>query len=330
MTDTLKVKFFTLTDTQASEHIYMGALRDVLIQQEGIVPVEDWHNADVIHLFEVNFWTRDTARAFRLPTLLRMLFSDTPVVVSTDDLYFINEPSFTAHPRLYPLNHVSQRWLLHQTDAIIAISESVKNALVKEIPRNKIHVVYHGVDPRYYTDMFREKNPFVFHASLASRRKNPRTVLQVAERLDVRFVIAGSGWPEIVPESLRRRNVETTGYVSEDDLIDLYHRASIFYFPTLHEGFGLPILEAMAAKNAVVTSDVYAVPEVTGDAAILCDPHDSNAHISTIQHLLADDTERRHLAEAARQRATQFSWDNAAAETMSVYQSVLLDSNSAI
>ena len=324
MTETLAVKFFTLTDARASEHIYMGALRRALTER-GIRPVENWREADVVHLFEVNVWTRDAVRAFRVPTLGRMLRSATPVVVSTDDLYFIDEPGFTAHPRLYPLNHVSQRWLFRRTDAVIAISESVKRALSRELSPAKIHVVRHGVDPRYFADGI-EEEPFVFHASLASKRKNPRAVLDVAERLDARFVIAGSGWSDLVPDRLRERNVEVTGYVPEHELVDFYHRAAIFYFPTLHEGFGLPVLEAMAAHNAVVTSDVYAVPEVAGDAAVLCDPHDTDAHAAAIGELLENPEKRRRLADGARTRAERFSWEVAAERTEAVYRSVLDES----
>ena len=102
--------------------------------------------------------------------------------------------------------------------------------------------------------------------------------------------------------------------------IYLYKRAAVFYFPTLHEGFGLPVLEAMAAGCAVVTSDVYSVPEVAGDAAVLCDPHDTDAHVEAIERLLGDETERETLSARAGERAAQFSWETAAEETETVYR----------
>jgi len=136
---------------------------------------------------------------------------------------------------------------------------------------------------------------------------------------DQRLVIAGSGWADEIPNDLD--NVEAPGYVPEDELVDLYHRASVFYFPTLHEGFGLPVLEAMA----VVTSDVYSVPEVTGDAALLFDPDDTAAHAEAIRDLLSDGERRHTLAERAVARADEFSWKQAAAETKAVYRTVTED-----
>jgi glycosyltransferase involved in cell wall biosynthesis len=317
MTDSLRVKFFTLTPGGGSEHIYLDALRDALTDQ-GVEPVEDWREADVVHLFEVNALTGDTLRAFEFPTLLRILRSDTPLVISTDDLYFSGDPDLTVHPRLYPLNHRLQRALFERADAIIAISRSVEQRLATHVTNTAIHVVHHGVDDAYrdaYTD---PAEPFVLHVSLAAPRKNPEAVAEVARRLDGRMVVAGGGWDERLPD-----DAETPGFVPEGDLIDLYHRAPVFYFPTRHEGFGLPVLEAMAASTAVVSSDVYSVPEVAGDAAVLEDPEDVDAHVAALERLLDNESERRRLAERAHDRAGGFTWAEAARGTRTVYRRAL-------
>jgi glycosyltransferase involved in cell wall biosynthesis len=322
MSDPLSVRFFTLTDTHASEHVYMASLQEALTDC-GIIPVDDWREADVVHLFEVNFYSRAALSEFEFPKLLRILYSDTPVVVSTDDLFFLDRPELTARPRLYPLNHLTQRWLFDNCDRTVAISESVKWALAEEFPESKIDVVRHGVDSRYRTDNPPDNEPFVLHVSLAAKRKNPEAIVEVANRLDQRFVIAGSGWDEYVPDTPETANVELAGYVPEDELVDLYQRAAVFYFPTLHEGFGLPVLEAMAAGCAVVTSNVYSVPEIAGDAAVLCDPHDVDSHVDAIERLLEDADERQTLAAKARDRASQFTWQQAAEETEAVYRALL-------
>lgn len=181
-------------------------------------------------------------------------------------------------------------WIFDNCDRIVAISESVKSALTNEFPESKIDVVRHGVDARYRTEgpPASDEDPFVLHVSLAAKRKNPAAIVKVANRLDHRFVIAGSGWDEHVPDRPETKNVEIMGYVPEDELVDLYKRAAVFYFPTLHDGFSLPVLEAMAAGCAVVTSDVYSVPEVADDAAVLCDPHDTDAHVEAIERLLEE------------------------------------------
>jgi len=316
----LRVHFFTLTPGGGSEHIYLAALRDALEDQH-VVPVDDWRDADVVHLFEVNALTGDTLRAFEFPTLYRIIRSDTPLVVSTDDLYFSDDPQLTVHPRLYPLNHRLQRLLFERSDAVIAISESVRGRLAEHVTNTPIHVVHHGVDDAYRDEYTEPDDPFVLHVSLAAPRKNPEAVVEVAQRLDHRMVVAGSGWDDLIPEDAE--NVVLPGFVPEGDLIDRYHRAPVFYFPTRHEGFGLPVLEAMAASTAVVTSNVYSVPEIAGDAAVLHDPHDIDAHVESIERLLENESERQTLARNAHDRAQEFTWQQSAANTIDVYRDVL-------
>lgn len=322
MSNTLRVHFFTLTEGGGSEHMYLASLRDAL-ENRRVVAVDDWHKADVIHSFEVNFFTSSTLRSFEFPTLLKMLASDVPVVISTDDLYFVDEPELTVHPELYRPNHYAQRLLFRAADHVIAISKSVEQALTQTIDPNKVSVVRHGVEDAYRVNDLSEREPFVFHVSLASPRKNPETIVETARRLDVPFKIAGSGWREHIPDTPAFENVETLGYVPKKELIDLYKRAAVFYFPTLHEGFGLPIIEAMAAGCAVVTSDVYSVPEVAGDAAVLCEPNDVVRHTTEITDLLDDDGRRNALSERATARASEFTWEKAARETEVVYRSLL-------
>lgn len=319
--DPFRVHFFTLTDTRASEHVYMGELKDALTERD-VEAVEDWREADVVHLFEVNFYTRAAISQFQYPKLLRVLNADVPVVVSTDDLFFIDEPEITAKPGLYHLNQITQRWLFGQADAIIAISESVQSALEDHVGRAKLSVVHHGVTEEYYTDREPENPPFVFHVSIASERKNPEAIVETAQRLDAPFVVAGGGWEEHFEDADDVDNVDVRGYVPESELIELYKDAAVFYFPTLHEGFGLPLLEAMAANTAVVTSDAYAVPEVVGDAAITRDAEAVDAHVASIRGLLESDRRRQDLATQARDRARAFTWDRAAEETTRVYSDV--------
>lgn len=323
MAEPLRVYPLTLTHRgRASEHVYAGELGERL-RCRGVRLVDDPGTADVVHLFEVNAFTRESLRAFRYPAVLRLLYGPTPVVVSTDDLYFTGRPALTERPTLYPLNHRVQRWLFERVDAVVAISESVRENIGAHVS-TQIDVVHHGVDERYRVGPGGpDPDPFVLHVSLASRRKNPEAIREVARRTDEPFVVAGSGWAEYIPETPAYDNVELRGYVPEAELVDLYERAAVFYFPTRHEGFGLPILEAMAAGCAVVTTDVYAVPEVVGDAGILCDPDDVDDHLHGIQSLLEEGDRRRRVAGAARERAKQFTWERAAAETEAVYRSVV-------
>ena len=323
MSEPFRVHLFTLTPrSEASEHVYAGNLRTALMDRD-VEFVNDWRAADVVHCFEVNFYTGNVLTAFNYPTLVRILYSETPVVVSTDDLYFTGDPTLTIHPHLYSLNQYTQCLLFAHVEGIVAISDSVRENLLPHVDPSILHVVRHGVDDRYRVKSVETREQFVLHVSLVSPRKNPKAVVETARRLDVPVKIAGSGWDEHVPDTPAFDNVETLGYVPENELIDLYRRAAVFYFPSLHEGFGLPILEAMAAGCAVVTSDVYAIPEVTGEAAVLCNPHDVDAHVENITELSDGEDQRQALASRAIRRAAEFTWEKTATETEHVYREIL-------
>jgi alpha-1,3-rhamnosyl/mannosyltransferase len=137
-------------------------------------------------------------------------------------------------------------------------------------------------------------------------------------------VLAGArGWQEDETFAAVRRHadrVRTLGYVEDADLQALYRCASVFAFPSLGEGFGLPVLEAMAAGTAVLTSDRSSLPEVGGDAARYVDPLDVEAIRAGLAALLRDPAERARLAARGRARAEEFSWARTARETLAVLE----------
>ena len=116
--------------------------------------------------------------------------------------------------------------------------------------------------------------------------------------------------------------MRSIGFVDEDDLPDLYRGASIFAFPTLYEGFGLPILEAMACGTPVVTSNVASMPEVAGEAALLVDPHSPEQIALALGRLSADAELRGRLRQDGLRRAGEFRWETTARRTMDVYREV--------
>jgi glycosyltransferase involved in cell wall biosynthesis len=141
---------------------------------------------------------------------------------------------------------------------------------------------------------------------------------------DWRLVLAGSsgfGGAQIlerIEASSARDRIEVTGYLSEADLERLYARASIFAFPSLDEGFGMPVLEAMARNVPVITSNRSALPEVAGDAALLIDPLDTQALAAAMQRLI-EPHERDVLTQKGLLRAAEFTWKSAVEKTWAVY-----------
>ncbi|HVY53623.1 MAG TPA: glycosyltransferase family 1 protein, partial [Gammaproteobacteria bacterium] len=118
-------------------------------------------------------------------------------------------------------------------------------------------------------------------------------------------------------------NVHWLNYISTPELRCLYQSASIFLLPSLHEGFGLPILEAFASSTPVITSNIFAMPEVAGDAAWLVDPYDIESIREGMLSLLSDSTKRDRFIALGSERVKQFTWDNCRKNTLAVYKKVL-------
>jgi glycosyltransferase involved in cell wall biosynthesis len=215
-----------------------------------------------------------------------------------------------------------------RADVIITVSEFTKSqvtALLGVDPR-KVHVVHHGVRELALRTVPREK--IILSVGAIQKRKNTARLVEAFESVDQSWslVLAGSagfGFPEIrgrIESSRARERIQVTGYLSPAGLAALYSRASVFAFPSLDEGFGMPVLEAMAAGIPVITSNRSALPEVAGDAAVLVDPHDTAAMASGLGRLTRDEDWRAELVARGSARAKLFTWERAVRETWQVYR----------
>ena len=219
-----------------------------------------------------------------------------------------------------------------ESDAIIAVSEFTARQVEKllGVERQRIHVVHHGADHVVRAAECRREN-IVLHVGALQKRKNIARLVEAFEQAPAgwRLVLAGSegyGAAEIlarIATSPRRHDVQVLGYVSNGELARWYARARIFAFPSLDEGFGMPVLEAMAAGVPVIAARRAALPEVCGDAALLVDPEDVAAIVAALQHLMEDPVTVGRLVAAGHKRVEEFSWQKAAMETWKVYQLLL-------
>jgi glycosyltransferase involved in cell wall biosynthesis len=215
--------------------------------------------------------------------------------------------------------------------AIIAVSAFTKNAVVSllGVEASKVQVIHHGVRDLPHLPTTREK--VVLNVGAIQRRKNIARLVEAFETVEPgwRLVLAGAfgyGSAEIlarIERSPARDRISVLGYVSPDELARWYSRAMIFAFPSLDEGFGMPVLEAMAAGTPVVTSTRSALPEVAGDAAVLVDPEDTESLGAALRRLAAQEELRRDLAGRGMARARLFTWEKTARETWDVYRSLL-------
>ena len=242
---------------------------------------------------------------------------------------------------------------LYKRAAAIATAEAVRiicpsrsTALDVEefygVDRDRIRVVPHGVDMADLgmSDAARVwerrgiTEPYILWVGTQEQRKNVMAVLEaftiVAHRHPtLSLVLHGpNGWlGDEVGEGLRHRGMQGRTIVSEgglprSELAALYSRATAFVYPSLYEGFGLPVLEAMACGTPVVTSNISALPETAGDAALLVDPLDADAIAESIERIINDPTVAEDLSRRGKKRAAGFTWTEAARRTWAVYKEV--------
>ncbi|MFQ5952631.1 MAG: glycosyltransferase family 4 protein [Candidatus Omnitrophota bacterium] len=255
---------------------------------------------------------------------------------------------------IYPqnLNRVSrfywQRWLpacAKNSDAIIAISEHTKRDIVKllGVPEEKIHVILLAADSKFYPiaekeslEKVRQKydlpHDFMLHLGTIEPRKNITGLVEafagyvLENDPDLHLVLAGKkDWGyEQVYQKLEKLNVSSwvkfIDYVDDADMSAIYNLAKFFVYPSFYEGFGLPVLEAMACGTAVICSNTSSLPEVVGDAAILIDPNNIGELKEKIRELDTNASLRAELSERAIHQAGKFSWKKTAEQTLEVYK----------
>lgn len=232
-----------------------------------------------------------------------------------------------------------EAWRMLQFDHVVCVSEDLRRRVSSRYPgtlstsavANGIdHDVFHPVDSLPSIAALDTDRPYVFHVSSFDQKKNPRGVVRSFARLDrdVQLVVCGPGWESnaIVREEIDRLGIgsETlfTGWVEQQTLVQLLSNAAVTVFPSLHETFGLPVLESLACGTPVVASDRYAIPEVAGDGAVLVNPDDPEEIATALDRLLTDEQFRTELARRGREQASNFSWHRATDQMIDVFQRV--------
>ncbi|RMG51116.1 MAG: glycosyltransferase family 1 protein [Acidobacteria bacterium] len=246
--------------------------------------------------------------------------------------------------RFHPLKLERYRRALPTFDAIITVSQASKRDLIAHyrVPPEKIHVVYNGVSEAFRPDLdwqptlarYGISRPYILSVSTIKPKKNVlATVKAYAEvkrrGLPHKLVLVGYKAPgyTAVDEAIEQlglgHDVIQTGFVPAESVPCFYAGADLLVFPSLHEGFGLPVVEAFACGCPVVTSGVYALPEVAGDAALYCNPHDVADIGAKMIEVLTNDRLRERLIQKGLARARQFTLERYAEQTIAVYEQVL-------
>lgn len=274
-----------------------------------------------------------------------VLSKKTKTLLAVHDLSFIHFSQYT-HPKNLPYMVKNVPYSINKADHILTISKSSKKQIADyyKIDPEKISIVTPAVDHAdYYPRSKKEisairakyKLPvkYILYASTLEPRKNVGGILEAYSKLDTPtkqkygLVLAGGkGWKdEAIVEAIAKlkkngENITVTGYVPDEDLPAIYSGAELFVYPSFYEGFGIPLLEAMACGIPVISSDNSSLPEVVGDAGIYVKAEDANSLTRNISKLLADRTLADKYRKKGFEQAKKFSWEKSADELVRVFE----------
>jgi glycosyltransferase involved in cell wall biosynthesis len=246
------------------------------------------------------------------PTFRGPVRSSVPVVVTVHDLAVLRHPgTFNQWTRRYSRFAVPR--VARAARCVIAVSEFTRGEVVEllGVPPERIRVIPNGVEPLFTPDGPKAEGDYVLAVGTLEPRKNLREAQEAARRFGAPLRVVGAkGWGGVQVDGW-------LGRVSDEELAALYRGARCLVYPSLYEGFGIPVLEAMACGTPVVTSAGGATEEVAGGAAVLVDPRDPSAIAAGIEEAV----ERRDdLVRMGLDRAREFTWARVAAATRSVYE----------
>lgn len=297
--------------------------------------------ANYLHLPVASFAARG-ADVFHVTPHLRHPPSRPKLTGFVHDMTPLLLPETHTGSNIRYFRHFAER-VLPRLAGVIVPSEAVKRDLVERlrVAPDRVTVIHHGVDEDFFPMGGREPkrraydlpDRYVLFLGSLEPRKNLPAVLEAWRLLpeDLRreypLVVAGaSGWKNRALKKLlaqaRSEGVRLIGYVEPHALPLVYASAAVFVCPSLHEGFGMPVLEAMAAGAPVVASNTSSLPEVAGDAALLVDPHSRAELARSMERILTDRDLAASLVEKGRQRARQFTWDRTADATRAFFERV--------
>ncbi len=271
----------------------------------------------------------------------------TPIIATVHDVSFLERPEFFPLARRIQLQTTVSR-TVRRAARILTPSQFSRNAILRwfSLPPERVVVVPNAVSPEFrpipyeqararVLERFGIAHPYILMVGDLQPRKNQAglvrafaELLRLEPSLPHRLVLVGkrNGYLDTVRREAGRsgvaQRVHFTGFIPDQDLVALYGGCDTLVFPSFYEGFGIPILEAMACGRAVTCSNASAMPEVADGAAILFDPYSTSEMARAIRDLLLDHDLRQRMERLGQQRAAQFSWDLSAAKTLQVYYEV--------
>ncbi|MFH1601803.1 MAG: glycosyltransferase family 1 protein [Candidatus Shapirobacteria bacterium] len=290
-------------------------LLETLWNQLHLFPVEKFIGE--IDVFHASDWAQPPAQK-------------TKIVATIHDLSFLRWPQ-TAHPQVLAAQKRRLAWVKKEAAKIIAVSEATKKEIIEllGIEEKRIEVVYEAlpddlvqIKPKVSLKKFGITKSFVMASGSQSERKNiSRTIKAFAllkNKLNLQLAITG----EYKPEDKLDSDIIVTGFISRPEWAGLLKAAKALVYPSVYEGFGLPILEAFYLGVPVVTSNLSSMKEIAGRAALLVDPYSSESIAKGIEKIVSSREANKNLKRLGKKRLKDFSWEKAARKTLKIYEQV--------
>ncbi|TFF34734.1 glycosyltransferase family 4 protein [Mucilaginibacter psychrotolerans] len=280
------------------------------------------------------------------------LNSTVPLILTLHDVIFLEQNNLLTKSSWYQrLGNMYRKALVgriaKKAVKVITVSDFQKKLIIEKlgIAEDKIEVIHNGVDNRFFDKVndgdlqaklqaYGLKRGYIFFMSNSAPRKNTIGVLKAYAKLLIlnsfspRLLMKGISEAELT-KLLKQENllwmkgyIDTMKYIPQNDLPAIYQGASMLWFPSFSEGFGLPIIEAMASGTPVVTSNVSCMPEIAGDAALLVNPNKPNEIATAAYQILNLPLLKYSLIQAGQKRAASFSWDAATKKTVAIYHEI--------
>jgi len=266
------------------------------------------------------------------------------LVLTIHDISFNFFPKYIKKSDLFFLKTLLPR-SIRRADKIITVSQSEREQIINfyKIQPEKIDFVYNGVDYENFAKEFSEEEKekvrqkynlpqkFLLYIGTFQPRKNIPVLIEAIKSLDIKLILAGNrnarNFDKKINEVIEKNNFQNKvifpGWIDEEDKPALLQIADCFVFPSLYEGFGIPIVEAMAAGTPVISSNKTSLPEVGKDGALFCDPKNTDEFSKRIYQAIADENLKADIIKRGSEIAKLYSWQKTAEKTLNMYKSLM-------
>lgn len=337
--------------------VYTNKLRQAVSQTAQVYTYEDNINLKHAEGFAkyIDFARRVLKEQFTLPAWCKShkldvyhgtrnygvpLWGNIPVIVTIHDVIpHVFPKQYLGNILMRGYYEVAMRLAIRRSSKILTVSQFSKKELERlyDVPADKIVVTPIAASEAFCVlredtlqkvrDRYDLPDRYILTIGGSEWRKNVERLLKVHQKYfcgDYELVVIGGAWRgyDLAAKYKEAAGVRFLSNLTEEDLVAIYNMADLFVFPSLYEGFGIPLLEAMACETPVVTSNVTSMPEVAGNAALYFDPLNEEDMAEKMEQVLHDESLREQLVAAGRERVRQYSWQRCAEATMAVYEEI--------